>query len=92
MEDQFIPQAVMVVTQAIAADQAGDYEKALPLYKRSLEYFMTGLKYEKNPAARDTIKQVCILERHHLSLYEYLSYGYRFHSFYFVSCSESTAI
>ena len=58
MENQFIPQAVEIVKQAIAADQAGDYEKALPLYKRSLEYFMTGLKYEKNPAARDTIKLV----------------------------------
>ena len=58
MENQFIPQAVEIVKQAIAADQAGDYEKALPLYKRSLEYFMTGLKYEKNPAARDTIKAV----------------------------------
>ena len=58
MENQFIPQAVEIVKQAIAADQAGDYEKALPLYKRSLEYFLTGLKYEKNPAARDTIKLV----------------------------------
>lgn len=57
MENQFIPQAVEIVTQAIAADHAGDYEKALPLYKRSLEYFMTGLKYEKNPAAQATIKQ-----------------------------------
>lgn len=57
MENQFIPQAVEIVKQAITADQAGDYEKALPLYKRSLEYFMTGLKYEKNPAARETIKQ-----------------------------------
>lgn len=56
MENQFIPQAVEIVKQAIAADQAGDYEKALPLYKRSLEYFMTGLKYEKNPAALETIK------------------------------------
>lgn len=56
MENQFIPQAVDIVKQAITADQAGDYDKALPLYKRSLEYFMTGLKYEKNPAARDTIK------------------------------------
>lgn len=56
MENQFIPQAVEIVKQAIAADQAGDYEKALPLYKRALEYFMTGMKYERNPAARDTIK------------------------------------
>lgn len=46
----FIPQAVEIVKQAIEADGAGEYEKALPLYRRSLEYFMTGLKYEQNPA------------------------------------------
>lgn len=60
MDNQFIPQAVDIVKQAIQADNAGDYEKALPLYKRALEYFMTGLKYEKNPAARDTIKAVLL--------------------------------
>ncbi len=47
MNNQFIPQGIEVVTQAIAADQAQDYEKACGLYKRSLEYFMMGLKYEK---------------------------------------------
>jgi vacuolar protein-sorting-associated protein 4 len=56
MENQFIPHAVEIVKQAIAADNAGEYEKALALYRRSLESFMCGLKYEKNPAARDTIK------------------------------------
>lgn len=55
MQTQFIPQAVEIVKQAIEADTAGDYEKALPLYRRSLEYFMTGLKYEQNPAAKKTI-------------------------------------
>ena len=50
MQNQFIPQAVEIVKQAIEADNAGEYEKALPLYKRALEYFMTGLKYEQNPA------------------------------------------
>lgn len=52
MQNQFIPQAVEIVKQAIDADNAGDYEKALPLYKRALEYFMTGLKYEQNPAGK----------------------------------------
>ena len=50
MSNTFIPQAVEIVKQAIEADGAGEYEKALPLYRRSLEYFMTGLKYEQNPA------------------------------------------
>mmetsp|Transcript_20409 Transcript_20409/g.60850 ORF Transcript_20409/g.60850 Transcript_20409/m.60850 type:complete len:455 (-) Transcript_20409:64-1428(-) len=52
---QFIQQGIAVVSEAIAADKAEDYERALQLYKRSLEVFMTGVKYEKNPAARDTI-------------------------------------
>jgi hypothetical protein len=39
---QFIIQAVEVVTQAIDADKEGDYEKALQLYRKSLDYFMTG--------------------------------------------------
>ena len=52
-----------IVKQAITADQEGDYERALQLYKRSLEYFMTGLKYEQNPAAKTTIMQVCGLDQ-----------------------------
>mmetsp|Transcript_7164 Transcript_7164/g.7520 ORF Transcript_7164/g.7520 Transcript_7164/m.7520 type:complete len:454 (+) Transcript_7164:115-1476(+) len=55
--NQFIIQAVEVVTQAIEADKEGDYEKALGLYRKSLDYFMTGLKYEKNPAAKERIKE-----------------------------------
>lgn len=38
-----------MVKDAIAADNNQDYEVALGLYKKSLEYFMTGLKYENNP-------------------------------------------
>ena len=49
MSNQFIPQAAEIVKEAIEYDQAGNYEKALPLYRRALEYFMTGLKYETNP-------------------------------------------
>mmetsp|Transcript_13376 Transcript_13376/g.40497 ORF Transcript_13376/g.40497 Transcript_13376/m.40497 type:complete len:465 (+) Transcript_13376:43-1437(+) len=57
MQTNFIKQAVEIVTEAIAADNAEDYEKALGLYKRSLEVFMTGVKYEKNAAARDLVLQ-----------------------------------
>ena len=42
--------------EAIAADNAGEYEKALPLYRRSLEHFLTGLKWVENPAAKESIK------------------------------------
>ena len=83
----FIPQAIDIVKQAIDADQKGEYETALGLYKKSLgkqalsyppthatqsvqqfmqttlfslshlptDYFMAGLKYEKNPATKATI-------------------------------------
>jgi vacuolar protein-sorting-associated protein 4 len=57
MNNQFITQAVDIVAQAITADNAGEYEKALPLYRRGLEYFMTGLKYEKNPSAKERVME-----------------------------------
>lgn len=49
MENSFIPKAIDTVKDAIAADTNQEYEIALGLYKKSLEYFMTGLKYEANP-------------------------------------------
>ncbi|CAM9842386.1 unnamed protein product [Pylaiella littoralis] len=55
MDSQFIPKAIDTVKDAIAADNNQDYELALGLYKKSLEYFMTGLKYEPNPKAKETI-------------------------------------
>mmetsp|Transcript_8876 Transcript_8876/g.20711 ORF Transcript_8876/g.20711 Transcript_8876/m.20711 type:complete len:467 (-) Transcript_8876:422-1822(-) len=51
----FISQGIDIVKLAIEADNAHDYETALTHYKKCLEYFMTGLKHEKNPAVRDTI-------------------------------------
>eukprot|EP00753_Platysulcus_tardus_P014799 PLAT4535.1.p1 GENE.PLAT4535.1~~PLAT4535.1.p1 ORF type:complete len:475 (+),score=233.44 PLAT4535.1:60-1484(+) len=55
MENRFIPDAIKHVTEAIAADRAGDYETAYGLYKKSLSHFMVGLKYEKNEAKRALI-------------------------------------
>mmetsp|Transcript_21695 Transcript_21695/g.43341 ORF Transcript_21695/g.43341 Transcript_21695/m.43341 type:complete len:455 (+) Transcript_21695:269-1633(+) len=55
MENNFIPKAIETVSQAITADNAGDFPKALTLYKTSLDYFMHGLKYEKNDARRATV-------------------------------------
>ena len=45
-----------LVTKAIAADNDGDYRTAYALYEQSLGYFMTYLKYEKNPSIKNTIK------------------------------------
>lgn len=55
MNNTFIPQAVEIVKQAIDYDNLGEYEKALGLYQKSLEYFITGLKYEQNPASKKII-------------------------------------
>lgn len=56
MNNNFYPAAVDKITQAITADHAGDYEKAYPLYKAAIEYFMTGMKYDSNPASKAQIK------------------------------------
>eukprot|EP00586_Coscinodiscus_wailesii_P006399 CAMPEP_0172490106 /NCGR_PEP_ID=MMETSP1066-20121228/20452_1 /TAXON_ID=671091 /ORGANISM="Coscinodiscus wailesii, Strain CCMP2513" /LENGTH=452 /DNA_ID=CAMNT_0013258419 /DNA_START=192 /DNA_END=1550 /DNA_ORIENTATION=+ len=55
MENKFIPDAIDIVGKAIHADNEGDYEKALSLYRDSLSRFTTGLKYEKNEARKKLI-------------------------------------
>lgn len=55
MNNTFIPQAVDIVKQAIDYDNLGEYERALQLYQKALEYFITGLKYEQNPASKKII-------------------------------------
>eukprot|EP01035_Chromulina_nebulosa_P041440 gene41440-56064_t len=57
MNNSLIPQGVEVVTQAIEADKNGDYENALKLYKRALDYFTAGLKYENNPTSKKLIME-----------------------------------
>jgi len=55
MENTFIPQAIEIVGKAIEADNAGEYEKALALYRDSLGRFTMGLKYEKNEARKKLV-------------------------------------
>ena len=43
------------VKEAVAEDNAGNYQTAFEKYKIALEYFGTHLKYEKNARARETI-------------------------------------
>mmetsp|Transcript_11452 Transcript_11452/g.32876 ORF Transcript_11452/g.32876 Transcript_11452/m.32876 type:complete len:163 (+) Transcript_11452:136-624(+) len=57
MENSFIPQAIDIVTKAIEADNASEYEKALNLYRDALSRFTTGLKYEKNEARKKLIME-----------------------------------
>ncbi|OQR86899.1 vacuolar protein sorting-associating protein [Achlya hypogyna] len=55
MDNKFIPQAIALVTQAIQEDTNKNYEAAFKLYKQSLEHFMIGVKYEKNPTSKEII-------------------------------------
>mmetsp|Transcript_28509 Transcript_28509/g.44344 ORF Transcript_28509/g.44344 Transcript_28509/m.44344 type:complete len:448 (+) Transcript_28509:74-1417(+) len=55
MENQFIPAAIELVSKAIEADNNGEFEKALHMYRTALERFMVGMKYEKNEARKATI-------------------------------------
>jgi hypothetical protein len=55
MENSFIPQAIEIVSKAIEADNAGEYEKALSLYRDALGRFTMGLKYEKNEARKKLV-------------------------------------
>ena len=55
MDSSFIPQAIEIVTKAIEADNEGDYERALSLYRDALGRFTMGLKYEKNEARKKLI-------------------------------------
>lgn len=55
MENKFIPDAIDIVSKAITADNEGEYEKALNLYRDALGRFTMGLKYEKNEARKKLI-------------------------------------
>lgn len=55
MENKFIPDAIEIVSKAIAADHDSEFEKALSLYRDALGRFTTGLKYEKNEARKKLI-------------------------------------
>lgn len=55
MENTFVKGAIEIVTKAIEADNAGEYEKALAFYRDALQRFTMGLKYEKNAARKQLI-------------------------------------
>eukprot|EP00636_Phaeomonas_parva_P003323 CAMPEP_0118850020 /NCGR_PEP_ID=MMETSP1163-20130328/51_1 /TAXON_ID=124430 /ORGANISM="Phaeomonas parva, Strain CCMP2877" /LENGTH=479 /DNA_ID=CAMNT_0006782217 /DNA_START=176 /DNA_END=1615 /DNA_ORIENTATION=+ len=56
-DNRFLEKGIEIVKEAVEKDNAQDYEGALVLYKRSLEYFINSIKYEKNPAVRETVSQ-----------------------------------
>ncbi|KAJ2784991.1 Vacuolar protein sorting-associated protein 4 [Coemansia javaensis] len=53
----FIPNGVEFIKRAIAEDTAGNYEEAYNLYRTGIEYFMTGIKYEKSEKQRSTLRK-----------------------------------
>ena len=55
MQNNFIPDAIDIVSKAIAADNEGDYDKALSFYRDALSRFTLGLKYEKNESRKKLI-------------------------------------
>jgi len=56
-DNNFIPRAIDLVTQAIKEDQEKNYVEAYQLYERALEFFVTGLKYEKNERTKETLRK-----------------------------------
>lgn len=57
MEPSFIPKGMELIKQAVAADDKDDLDNALALYKQGLNYFMIGLKYEKNERSKQLIRE-----------------------------------
>ncbi|KAI2494470.1 AAA ATPase-like protein [Fragilaria crotonensis] len=57
MENKFIPDAIEIISKAIEADNAGEYEKALNFYRDALGRFTIGIKYEKNEARRKLVME-----------------------------------
>lgn len=55
MQNNFIPDAIEIVSRAITADNNGDYSQALSLYRDALSRFTLGLKYEKNESRKKLI-------------------------------------
>jgi vacuolar protein-sorting-associated protein 4 len=52
----FLSKAIEHVKKATEEDKAQNYQEALRLYKLSLEYFLTAVKYEKNEKRKQTIR------------------------------------
>ncbi|KAJ2012471.1 Vacuolar protein sorting-associated protein 4, partial [Coemansia sp. S85] len=46
-----------IVNRAIAEDNAGNYEEAYKLYQNAIEWYLTGIKYEKIDSRKLTIRK-----------------------------------
>lgn len=57
MENSFLPEGNEIVSRAIAADNEGEYDKALELYREALSRFALGLRCEKDETTKALIKK-----------------------------------
>ncbi|KAL4858781.1 Protein SUPPRESSOR OF K(+) TRANSPORT GROWTH DEFECT 1 [Chlorella vulgaris] len=55
MYGNFMQKGIELAKEAVEEDKKQNWQAALDLYKRSLEYFTTHLKYDKNPKSRQMI-------------------------------------
>ena len=57
MSNSFLEKGIQIVTKAIQHDNAGEYEEAYKEYKKSLEYMINAIKFEKNPSTKETLTE-----------------------------------
>ena len=61
MTTSFVARGTEIIKSAVSKDNLEEYESALNLYSRGIEFLMTGMKYEKNPrviaAIRDKVNK-----------------------------------
>jgi vacuolar protein-sorting-associated protein 4 len=56
---QFLDKAIELAREATDLDKAEKYEEALPLYLRSIEYYISAMKYDKIDRSNETIRNKC---------------------------------
>merc|ERR1711865_705554 len=57
-DTQFFDKGIEHIKQACKEDTESQWETALTDYRKGLDYLMTGLKYSKNPAAKQRVKDM----------------------------------
>lgn len=57
MSSDFVSKGITIIKEAVQHDNDDQLDEALSLYKRGLEYLITGLKYEKNQKSKSIIQQ-----------------------------------
>ena len=57
MTTNFVQRGTEIIKAAVEKDNAEEYDAALNLYSRGIEFLMTGMKYEKNQRVVAAIKE-----------------------------------